>query len=182
MTSHRSSLWIGIAIGVAGTIVVAILAFYIGIRAGAVPANADRRPGALERWAARTSLHVALARESGSLTNPLTPNDATLLAGIKIYGTDCAVCHGDSSGRRTVIGSGVYQKAPTLGRHGVEDDPDGETYWKVTHGVRFTAMPSFAATLSDTERWEVTTFLKHMDALPPAPQRAWRAVHVAAAQ
>lgn len=177
----RSSLFAGILIGIAATIVIALLGTYIGVRFGLVAANADRRPSALERWAAQTSLEATLSREAPQLVNPLAANDATLLAGVKIYAANCALCHGDSSGRPSVTGSGLYQRAPTLGRHGVEDDPDGETYWKATHGIRFTGMPSFGRTLSDTERWQVTTFLKHMNALPPVAQRAWKAVHVAAA-
>ena len=170
----------GIAIGIVGTIVVAALVIYCSVRLGAVPANADARPSSFERWLARTSLEATIDRETPNLQNPLTPNAATLLAGVKIFGANCAVCHGDASGRPTITGFGLYQKAPTLGRRGVDDDPDGETYWKVTHGIRFTGMPSFGLTLSDTERWQVATFLKHMDALPPSVETAWRAVRAPA--
>jgi hypothetical protein len=37
-------------------------------------------------------------------------------------------------------------------------------------------MPAFGHTLSDTQIWQLALFLKHMDSLPPAPERAWRAV------
>ncbi len=165
-------------LGIIVTILVAVIVAYAGVELGFVPANADVRPGFLERWLARTSLQATLARQSRGLTDPLPDNTQTLLAGIKIYGENCAFCHGDASGRPTVAGFGFYQHAPTLGRHGVEDDPEGETYWKVTHGIRLTAMPSFGRTLSDTERWQVTAFLKHMDALPPVAQRAWKQLSV----
>ena len=168
----------GFLLGIVVTVVVAVIVIYAAVELGVIPANADTRPGPLERWMARTSLRATLARESGTLTNPLPVNTETLLAGIKIYGENCAFCHGDSTGRPTLAGFGLYQHAPTLGRHGVEDDPDGETYWKVTHGIRFTAMPSFGKTLSDTERWQVTTFLKHMNALPPVAERAWKQISV----
>jgi thiosulfate dehydrogenase len=166
----------GVLLGIAGTIVVVVCAVYLAISLGLIPASADRRPGNLERWAARTSLNATIARESAGLTNPLQPSDETLLAGVKIYGQSCAVCHGDSTGRPTHIGFGLYQRAPSLGRHGVEDDPVSRTYWMVTHGVRFTGMPSFARTLSDTQRWQVATFLKNMDKLPPKPQALWKKV------
>lgn len=180
MSAQSKSLLIGFGAGIGAAIVVAALVLYLCVSLGLVPANADRRPSGLERWLARTSLDATLARESRGLVNPLPVNDDVLLAGIKIYGANCAMCHGDSSGRPTFVGFGLYQKAPTLGRHGVEDDPDGETYWKVTHGIRFTGMPSFGKTLSDEQRWQVATFLKHMDALPPVPERAWHALHVTA--
>lgn len=180
MSAERRNLLIGVGAGIGAAVVLAAIFLYLAVTLGLVPANADGRPSALERWAANRSLQATLARQTRDLVNPLPVNDQTLLAGIKIYGANCATCHGDASGRPTVVGFGLYQKAPTLGRHGVEDDPDGETYWKVTHGIRFTGMPSFGKTLSDTERWQVATFLKHMDALPTAPERAWHALHVTA--
>ena len=56
---------------------------------------------------------------------------------------------------------------------GVEDDPDGVSFWKIKHGIRLTGMPSFGSTLSDKEIWTLALFLKHMDKLPPAAQQAW---------
>ena len=50
-------------------------------------------------------------------------------------------------------------------------DPEGETYWKVTHGIRLSGMPGFGSALSDTERWQVTMLVKHADNIPPAAKR-----------
>ena len=47
----------------------------------------------------------------------------------------------------------------------VTDDPEGVTYWKVTHGIRLSGMPGFAGTLSDTERWQLTLLVAHADKL-----------------
>jgi mono/diheme cytochrome c family protein len=52
----------------------------------------------------------------------------------------------------------------------VTDDPEGETFWKVTHGIRLSGMPGFANILSDTERWQVTMMLAHADKLPASAQ------------
>ena len=37
-------------------------------------------------------------------------------------------------------------------------------------------MPSFGYTLKDEQIWTLALFLKHMDKLPPAAQKAWREV------
>jgi hypothetical protein len=37
-------------------------------------------------------------------------------------------------------------------------------------------MPAFGKALEDRQLWQLTLFLKHMDGLPPAPQRVWKAV------
>lgn len=58
----------------------------------------------------------------------------------------------------------------------MEDDPVGWTYWKIKHGIRWTAMPSWKDTLSERQMWTLAVFLKHMDKLPPAAEQAWQQV------
>jgi mono/diheme cytochrome c family protein len=166
----------GIVLGVFGTLVVMGLGAYLGVEAGLMPANADGKPSRVERWAARVSLHATLDREAPKIANPVSLNDANLVAGIKLYAANCAVCHGAADAKPSNIASGLYQKPPQLAKDGVEDDPAGVTYWKVDHGIRLTGMPAFGAALNDRQLWQLALFLKHMDGLPPAPQRVWKAV------
>ncbi|MGC9993139.1 MAG: cytochrome c [Candidatus Cybelea sp.] len=154
-------------------LVILGLGAYLGLKAGLMPANADGKPSRLERWAARTSLRATLEREAPKGPNPLPLDDANLIAGIKLYAANCAGCHGASDGRPSNIALGLYQEPPQLAKDGVEDDPDGVTYWKVDHGIRLTGMPAFGKSLDDQQLWQLTLFLKHMDGLPPAPHRVW---------
>jgi thiosulfate dehydrogenase len=166
----------GIIIGVVLTLAVIALGAYFGIQRGLMPANADATPSALETWAAKTSLRATLAREAPKTPNPLPLDDANLIAGIKLYGENCIVCHGASDARASTVAAGLYQHPPQLAKDGVEDDPDGVTYWKVDHGIRLTGMPSFGRTLQERQLWQLTLFLKHMDHLSPAADKAWKAL------
>ena len=166
----------GVLIGALGAVVLSVACAFVAVEAGLVPANADAKPSKLERWAAQTSLRATLRREAPMAPNPVALTHGNLEAGIKLYAQNCAVCHGSADGRPSNIASGLYQRAPQLARHGVEDDPEGITYWKVTHGIRLTGMPAFAASLTDAQRWQVALFLKNMDSLPAAPERIWKAV------
>jgi len=162
--------------GIAAAVAAGLIGAYAFVAWGLVPANADARPPAIERWAAHKSLKATIAREAPKTPNPAPLDDANLIAGIKLYAANCAVCHGAADGAASNVAVGLYQHAPQLAKHGVEDDEDGETYWKVYHGIRMTGMPSYAKTLSETQLWQVTLFLKHMDALTPAAAKAWKAV------
>jgi len=164
-------------LGVLATLVLAFLVVYIGITQGVlIPPNADSPPSKLETWAAKKSLNATIRREMPQQANPVAATDANYLAGIKLYGENCIVCHGAADGVPSMIAVGLYQHAPQLGKDGVEDDPDGETFWKVDHGIRLTGMPAFSGTLSEQQVWTLALLLKHMDSLPPAPQRAWKAL------
>lgn len=164
----------GFLLGVLATVVAALCGGYAVLSSGLIPANADAPPNVVEKWAARKSLKAAIRRAAPKGPPPLQATPENLAAGLKLYSIHCAVCHGASDGKSSAIARGLYQRAPQLGRHGVEDDPEGETFWIIHHGVRLTGMPSFAASLSQDQIWQLTLFLKHMDELPPAVASTWK--------
>ena len=167
----------GFVLGVLVTIGVALLIGYVGITQGVlIPANADSKPGKLETWAAKKSQNATIKRDMPRVPNPVAATDANYLAGIKLYGQNCSVCHGVANGAPSTIAIGLYQHAPQLGKDGVEDDPEGETFWKVDHGIRLTGMPAFSPSLTETQVWTLALFLKHMDSLPSGPARVWKAL------
>ena len=166
----------GIAVGVAATLALGLLGAYLFVSLGLMPANADAKPPALEKWAARKSLSATIAREATKNPNPVAFSDENLIAGVKLYAANCMVCHGASDGAASNVAKGLYQRAPQIPKHPVTDDDEGETYWKIYHGIRMTGMPSYRATLSETQMWQITLFLKHMDALTPRAEKAWKAV------
>lgn len=60
-----------------------------------------------------------------------------LLAGAKVYKTNCAICHGLPGGETTSIAKGLFPNPPQLfGDETVADDPVGKIYWKVKNGIR----------------------------------------------
>ena len=174
--AKRHPLIKGIVLGAAGAVAAGLAAFYLIAVTGGIPANADAKPPAVEKWIARKALDAAIVRQAPKGPNPVALNDENLIAGIKLYAADCAVCHGAADAKASHIAHGLYQKAPQLAKYGVEDDEDGETYWKLYHGIRMTGMPAFRESLSEDELWKITLFLKNMDSLPPKPKKIWEAV------
>jgi thiosulfate dehydrogenase len=166
----------GLLIGVLATIVLALGGGYLVLSSGLIPANADAKPGPLEIWAAGTSLRATLARDAPAGPNPVAPTDENLIAGIQLYGEHCAICHGTAKGDATAspVAKGLYPQPPQLATDGVEDDPEGVSFWKVKHGIRWTGMPSWANALNDQQIWTLALFLKHMNGLPPAAQQVWQ--------
>ena len=165
-------------LGVVLTILAAAGGGYAVLRAGLIPANADANPGWLETWAAETSLDATVAREAPKGPNPVPLTDANLIAGIDLYGQHCAICHGTAKGDASAspIAKGEYPAPPQLATDGVEDDPEGYSFWKIAHGIRWTGMPAWRGTLNDEQIWTLALFLKDMDKLPPAAEQAWQNV------
>jgi mono/diheme cytochrome c family protein len=168
--------------GVVFTLAFLLAAGFAAVQLGLVPAHADSKPNALEKWIARRSLHAALDRETKDLQSTVPLDDATLTGGARLYVANCAVCHGASDGKPSKLAQGFYIEAPMLATDGVEDDPVAVSFWKIKHGIRYTAMPAFGATLSDDDIWKLSLFLSKMDHLPPAVDAVWKAVPSAATQ
>jgi thiosulfate dehydrogenase len=168
----------GVVLGVALTLAVALVAAYALVRSGLIPANADVKPGRLETWMATTSLDATLRRDAPKGQNPVEQTEQNLLDGVRLFAQNCAVCHGSAKGAASPspIAKGLYQKPPQLATDGVEDDPEGYSFWKIKHGIRLTGMPSWRYSLSDPQIWTLALFLKHMDKLPPAIEQTWQQV------
>jgi thiosulfate dehydrogenase len=168
----------GVVLGVVLTLAVALIGAYVLVRSGLIPANADATPGRLETWMAGTSLDATLRRDAPKGPNPVALTEQDLLDGVHLFAQNCAVCHGSAKGAASPspIAKGLYQKPPQLATDGVEDDPEGVSFWKIKHGIRLTGMPSFGYSLSDQQIWTLALFLKHMDKLPPALEQTWQHV------
>jgi len=162
-------------LGVILTIAVGLTGAYFLVQSGLIPANADGKPSWLELWMASTSLDATLSRDAPKSPNPVALTDQNLMKGVHLFAQNCVVCHGSAKGvaSPSPIAKGEYPKPPQLATDGVEDDPEGYSFWKIKHGIRLTGMPAWRDTLSDQQIWTLALFLKHMDKLPPSVQQAW---------
>src|SRR5258706_8278083 len=96
------------------------------------------------------ALMARLAHDAKGMKNPLEPNEATLLAGMKVYRDDCAGCHGGARGESAWGAKNFYPPVPQLVQEGV-DLPAPELYLLVKHGVRYTGMAGWGGQISEQE-------------------------------
>lgn len=160
---------IGFVIGV----VVIVLAAFCYVRYGFVDPRADAEVGAMERKVAMPALDAAVDRRAPDAKNPLQPTADTLIAGMKIYQGDCAGCHGDIQHTHTAFGDSFYPRVPQFAED-APDMPENQNFYIIQHGVRLSGMPAWAKALNEQQTWQVTTFLSHMDKLPPEVSAAWK--------
>jgi thiosulfate dehydrogenase len=152
-------------------IVVLLAGAYLFISFGGVSMMTSAPPLPFEKRVARMALRASLGKAADQ-KDPLPFNDDAMTAGARVYKNQCAVCHGLPGGEKTAIAKGMFPDPPQLFEDPVTDDPEGVTYWKVTHGIRLSGMSAFTGSLSDTERWQVTMLMAHADKLSPAVRAA----------
>lgn len=161
--------WLGFLIAV----VVIFVGGFFYVRFGLVDPRADIPINSLEAGLAMPSLDAAVERREPNIKNPIEPNDANLIAGMKVYQANCAVCHGDINHPHGMLADSLYPRAPQF----VEDAPDmpeNQNYYIIEHGIRLSGMPAWKNVLDDQQMWQVTTFLRHMDRLPPDVSTQWK--------
>jgi mono/diheme cytochrome c family protein len=138
---------------------------YFYFSKGIAPVATSAPPMPFENMFARMALHARLDKEVPK-TVPLSADEPNLSAGAHVYKEHCAVCHGVAGQPQTAIASGMFPAPPKLMEgKGVTDDPSGETYWKVSGGIRMTGMPGFEKTLSTAQMWQVSLLCANADKL-----------------
>src|SRR3954470_3135499 len=160
--------------GIVFTLLVSVIGGYIVLKFGMVNIAADQTPSRLERRMAGTALDAAVEKRAADLKNPLEATDANLTEGMHIYVQNCAGCHGSPKEPDSVFGSSFNPHVPQFMKR-APDMPDNENFYITKHGVRLTGMPAWGKLFDDDKLWKVTTFLSHMDKLPPAVDQQWHA-------
>ena len=165
-------------LGVFTTLAVLATDTFCYLLLGFAEVRGDHPGSALETRLMRAAVHASVRRHAPEMPNPVAPTDDNLIAAIKVYGQHYAICHGTAKGDPSAspVAKGLYPRPPQLATDGLEDDPEGFSYWKIKHGIRWTGMPSWKGTLTDQQIWNLALFLKHMDKLPPAAEQAWQNV------
>lgn len=64
-----------------------------------------------------------------------------------------------------MMGRGLYPKPPDLRLDETQKLSDGELFWIIENGVRFTGMPAFATPGSANDSWKLVDFIRHLPKL-----------------
>jgi mono/diheme cytochrome c family protein len=128
--------------------------------------SAKATPTALEVAMARKARHMALPSASRALTNPVPASEENLRDARLHFADHCAICHGNDGSCDTMMGSGLYPKPPDLRLAETQKLSDGELFWIIENGVRFTGMPAFSGPHSSKEdSWKLVHFIRHLPQL-----------------
>ena len=140
---------------------------WVGYRLFTTGFSAKTEPHALEVIIARQIRHLAIPIEQRNAQNPVPPSPEVLKEGRTHFADHCAVCHSNDGSGQTPIGKNVYPKAPDLRLIDTQSLSDGELFWVIHNGIRFTAMPAWGsdAPEKDLDSWKLVHFIRHLPQL-----------------
>ncbi len=160
----RGSLLLLVGVALVGvTIAICISILHDGLSSRATPT-------AVEVALARSVRHLAIPSKARSAQNPLLDSPEDLRDARRHFADHCAVCHANDGSGDSMIGAGLYTKPLDLRLPRTQDLSDGELFWIIENGVRFTAMPAFATADhgGQLQSWKLVHFIRHLPHLSPA--------------
>src|SRR6266436_1852925 len=159
---NRRTLVVAAAVALLGIVVAVAVSFlHDGLSARA-------KPSALEAMVARKARHLAIPSNARLTQNPVLASAEDLREARLHFADHCAICHGNDGSGETMIGGGLYPKPPDLRLQETQNLTDGELFWIIENGVRFTGMPAFSSGGDHGGRedsWKLVHFIRHLSNL-----------------
>ena len=157
--SRGKGILLGIVVAVALIAAAAISMLHGGV-------SARVNPSTLEIMMARELRHMAIPKSARKLQNPVTETPENLRDARLHFADHCAICHANDGSCDTPFGRNLYPKPPDLRRELTQKLKDGEIFWIIENGVRFTGMPAFGgAHGSEEDSWKLVLFIRHLPQL-----------------
>ena len=160
----------GFLLGVIFTLIVLVAGGWWCVKQGYIDFAADQKPSIVEDKVAMAAVDASTDRRAGDAKNPLEATEANITAGAQLYLDHCAGCHGLPSNPDSQFARSFNPPVPEFFKD-APDMSDSQNFYVIQHGVRWTGMPAWSRTLSETQIWELATFLGNAEKLTPSAQK-----------
>lgn len=147
-------------------VVLALIVWLIAlarVRSGGL--SADAQPGRLEQVVARNLVRLSIPATAKRQKNPFGNDPAAWRSAAAHYEDHCAICHGADGHAQTAMATGLYPKVPDLTEPVVQRLTDGEIFYIIQNGVRWTGMPAWRLQHSDEDSWQLVAFVRKLPTL-----------------
>jgi mono/diheme cytochrome c family protein len=125
--------------------------------------SARDNPGAFETRFARKVHRLAIPSSARNLSNPMQSSPELLVEARRHFADHCASCHGNDGSGMTEMGQKLNPRVPDMRAAETQNLSDGEIYYIIENGVRFTGMPAWGTGgTNDHDTWHLVLFIRHL--------------------
>jgi cytochrome c553 len=162
-----------VIIAILGTVIAIGIGGYVFLKTAAGGFSATTEPGGFERFIARTAWQIAIPSSVKSMPNPAPNSEEVLMEARAHWADHCASCHANDGSGNTEMGKHMYPPAPDMRQPATQSLSDGELFYVIQNGVRFTGMPGWGSGSHHDEEdsWKLVRFIRHLPRLTAAEQR-----------
>jgi mono/diheme cytochrome c family protein len=122
-------------------------------------------PSRTEVVVARSLRSWAVPRAARGRNNPFQSSPELLHESARHFADHCASCHGNDGSGDTEIGRNLFPRAPDMRLEPTQRLSDGELYYIIHNGIRWTGMPAWGDPDSDLDSWKLVLFIRHLPQL-----------------
>jgi mono/diheme cytochrome c family protein len=160
----------------AGAVTLAIVSCAGGIfflKTQTAGLSAREQPSALESWVARRFRSLAVPESAKERRNPVLDSAETLAAARDHWADHCASCHANNGSGDVEIGKHLYPPAPDMRQAATQTLTDGELFYIIENGIRFTGMPAWGSGSAQDEddSWKLVRFIRHLPKITPEEEQ-----------
>jgi mono/diheme cytochrome c family protein len=148
-------------------VALAVVAGVVGYAFTRNGLSASAEPPAVEAAVARRIRSLSMPAGAKERVNPFAKAPNAWVEGGGHFQEHCAVCHGDEGDGKSEIGKNLYPKAPDMRLADTQELTDGELYFVIMNGVRYTGMPAWAGEHTPEETWKLVSFIRRLPRLTP---------------
>jgi mono/diheme cytochrome c family protein len=154
--------------GAVGAVLLGGIAGVVYVRVTGL--KAAPQPLAFEAAVARQVRRLAISGDDARRTNPVAFTPGVLTDALAHYADHCASCHGNDGSGNTELGRGLFPKAPDMRLPATQQLTDGELFFIIEHGIRFTGMPAWSTgtAAGETASWQLVYAIRHLPRLTAA--------------
>ena len=130
--------------------------------------SARTQPTSAEAFIARRLRAIAIPRGAREAKNPVAASPEVLSEAMAHFADHCSTCHANDGSGKAEIGQGLYPKPPDMRQSDTQRLTDGEIFYIIHNGVRFTGMPAFGDESKggqDEDSWKLVHFIRHLPAI-----------------
>ena len=135
--------------------------------------SARQPPTAVERWTALRFRALAMPAGVKLRRNPMPDSLEVLTAARAHWADHCAVCHSNNGSGDVEMGKHFYPPAPDMRQAATQALTDGELFYIIQNGIRFTGMPAWGngSAQDEEDSWKLVRFIRHLPKLTPAEEQ-----------
>ena len=129
--------------------------------------SAREKPSRIEEIMARHARRIATPAGATELKSPYPQTEASMAEAREHFVEHCSICHGIDGRGATTIGRNLYPKVPDMTDQQTQQLTDGELFYIISNGVRFTGMPAWGDEDSPESIWALVALIRRLPKLSP---------------
>jgi|SRR6185437_5151776 len=122
--------------------------------------SARNKPSNFEYAIANRALAISIPSNAKTAQNPLQQTSDILTGAKKEFVDHCAVCHAEDGSGKTETARGMSPEVPDLRADHIQKLTDGELFYIIKNGVRFTGMPAWD--FPDDRIWSLVALIREL--------------------